>query len=185
MLWEYIQTGRGEMENERVKRLRINSKRMWAIGGQVLIVCAEVLIQISLNGASWFLRAGALAPAVLILYFIWRLHVHPYLAFAESYVVVENVLATYRIPYRMIESCEGKRSLLIRVTGRGVIPVLAFDASFLGGRRKSATQEELLHRINAADLGGRETFSKATGTGTLDILAISSVFLLAAFYWVG
>lgn len=121
------------MEIERVKRLRRKSKQMWAIGGQVLIVCAEALIQTSLNGASWPLRAGVLAPAVLILYFIWRLHVHPYLAFAENYVVVENVLATYRIPYRMIESCEGKRSLLIRVTGRGVIPVLAFDASFTGG----------------------------------------------------
>jgi hypothetical protein len=173
------------MEIERVKRLRMKSKRMWAIGGQVLIVCAEALIQISLNGASWFLRAGALAPAVLILYFIWRLHVHPYLAFAENYVVVENVVATYRIPYRMIEACEGKRSLLIRVTGRGVIPVLAFDASFVGGRCKSATREELLRRINAADLNGRETFSKATGMGTLDILVISFVFLLIVFYWVG
>ncbi|MFE0364585.1 hypothetical protein [Streptomyces griseoaurantiacus] len=174
-----------KIEVEDAKRLRRVSKQVWGVVGQGLSVSAEVLIQVSLSGASWPLRAGIFAPSVAIVYVIWRLHLHPFLAFCEKYVVVENVLATYCVPYSMIESCEGRRSVVIRVAGEGVIPVLAFDSSFLGGRRGIAVREELRRRASSPAVKDGATFTKEVGLGTPDVLAISLALSLVVIYWTG
>ncbi|MEV7677743.1 hypothetical protein AB0O64_04160 [Streptomyces sp. NPDC088341] len=148
-----------------MKKRRL-SKVFLSSAALLLIVLGEVLLQLPPGPESWDGRLLVLAPAPFGIYVIWRLFLNPYVLFLESHACVNNAFSRYRIPYGSVSGCKGRRGLLVEVNGYGVIPVDAFDASFVGKKKREEIAAEFERRSSEFPQNDlRVTFSRVSTTG--------------------
>ncbi|MEV4974589.1 hypothetical protein [Streptomyces scopuliridis] len=161
-----------------MKKRRL-SKVLLASAALLLIALVEALVQLPPGPGSWDDRLLILAPAPFGVYMTWRLFLNPYVVFLESHACINNAFTKYRIPYKLVSSCKGKRSLLVEVNGYGIISVDAFDASLVGRKKRDEIAAEFERRSSEfpqKDLRG--SFSKVSTTGWPEYLGPGVTLLL-------
>lgn len=142
--------------------------------GLIVVVTFSVL-QVIAQQALWHqvaaLRLAALAPLPLIFYFSHSFYLRPSVTVAQDLLIVRNLFCIYEVPYSSVVSCGGRRALTLKVSHYGHLPVLAYDVSITGRKRRDALSHEILSRkLDSDKRNSNVRFSKRYVMGIVELL---------------